>query len=141
MSKLDRVTGRSAVPDTMAEALTFMLAGAALAVVQGVVGALSELNRPVVAAVSLASGVIVGGIWWWVARVCRQGRDGGRVLGSVFFALSTFGIMQTLTGQFHVRPVLTIVDVLSWLAGLGAVVMLWQRDSTAFFQSSRRFPA
>ena len=75
----------------MAKALTFMLAGAALAVAQGVVGALSELNRPVVAAVSLASDVIV--------------------------------------------------DVLSWLVGLGAIVLLWQRDSTAFFQSSRRFPA
>jgi hypothetical protein len=141
VSKLDSVIDRSAVPDTMANALTFMLAGAALAVVQGVVGALSELNRPAVAAASLVSGVIVAGIWWWVARVCQQGRAGGRVLGSVFFALSTLGIVQTLAGQFHVRPALAVVDVLSWLVGLGAIVMLWRRDSTAFFQSRRRYRA
>ncbi|MEY9932362.1 uncharacterized membrane protein (UPF0136 family) [Catenulispora sp. GP43] len=141
MVQLYGTTDQSTLPDSIAKADKLMLAGAALAVVQGLVAAIGDLHRPVNAAFSLLSGVIVGAVWWWVAKACAEGRGGARLLATVFFALSTLGISSTLNGLYHfVTAALTVLDVLSWLVGLGVVLLLWQRDSSAFFESRRRFP-
>ena len=53
----------------------------------------------------------------------------------VLFALATldlFGVVsQPKTALGLIFPVLT------WLVGLGAVVLLWRRDSTEFFKPQR----
>ena len=67
---------------------------------------------------------------------------GGAVVGPYFwaslaslFALATldlFGVVsQPKTALGLIFPVLT------WLVGLGAVVLLWRRDSTEFFKPQR----
>ena len=131
------VDTRPAVPDTIAKAVRLMLVGAALGLVLGVIGAFNEIHRPAAVAVSVASSVVVSGIWWLVARACQRGRRGGRTVASVFFGLSTLGLVQTFSGEFYVYPPSFVVDVLSWLVGLGAIILLWHRDSGDFFHAGR----
>ena len=138
MAPLYGMPDQSSVPDTVAKADKLMLVGAALAGVQGIVAALYELHRPAVAAAAVASGLIVAGVWWLVARACAQGRKGARIFGTVVFGLATLGIAQTLGGKFHPAPAVTVCDVLSWCVGLAAVVLLWHRDSAGFFRADTR---
>jgi uncharacterized membrane protein (UPF0136 family) len=141
MVQLYGTTDQSTLPDSIAKADKLMLAGATLAVVSGLVAALADLHRPVVAASSVVSGVILAAVWWWVAKACTKGRSGARILATVFCGLATLGMVNTFSGRYHfVTPALTVMDVLSWLVGLGVVVLLWQRESSAFFESRRRLP-
>ncbi|WP_143765166.1 hypothetical protein [Catenulispora acidiphila] len=140
MTGPDKTGAQAPPPDTIVRAVRLMWVGAALAVLLGLVGGANEVHRPVVAAISVASGVVVGGIWWLVARACQRGRGTGRVVGAVFFALSTLGMVQSLSGELHVETAALVIDILSWVVGLGAMVLLWQRDSGVFFDSRRTFP-
>ena len=140
MSKLDMVVDavvdRSAVPDTMARAITFMLAGAALTLVEGVFTLLREVHRPTVAMTSFAISVFAAAIWWLVARACQRGRAVGRVWASIFFGMSTTGVLAVVADQ-HAGVIVTAVDILGWLIGLGAIAMLWTRTSGDYLHSGR----
>ena len=85
--------------------------------------------------VAIVSGVIGIGLWLWMARANNQGKNWARILSTVLFALATldlFGVVsQPKTVLGFVFPVLT------WLVGLGAVVLLWRKESTEFFKPRR----
>jgi hypothetical protein len=66
-----------------------------------------------------------------MAWKCAAGRSWARVLSTVFSGLAT---VATLTldpagawGLFGA--------ILSWLIGLGAVILLWQRSSSYYFRA------
>jgi len=74
-------------------------------------------------------------LWLGIARACRRGSGGARVAGTVLFALDTVGVLGVLGSSqagFGPAKVLTLIG---WLIGLGAVVALWQRPSSAFFSA------
>jgi hypothetical protein len=74
-------------------------------------------------------------LWLLVAWACRGGHNWGRIAGSVLFVLNTALLLFALT-----RTSATFGFLLSgliWLAGLGAVVMLWRKESTAYFTPGR----
>ena len=134
-------TDPTRLPDTVVKAGKLMLAGAALAVVQGALTALADLHRPVVAGSNLASGVFAAAVWWWVAKSCVEGRSGARVLATVFFVVSSLGTASMIGGNYHLlTAALAVLDVISWLVGLAVVVLLWQRASSGFFESRRPYP-
>jgi hypothetical protein len=85
-------------------------------------------------------------LWLWMARATGRGRNWARGLSAVLFALATL----SLTSVFP-QPVINIsfvpavhlsfvpalgpaVTVLTWLAGLAAVWLLWRPASTAYFK-------
>jgi hypothetical protein len=75
--------------------------------------------------------IIAIGLWIWMARASAAGRSYARIVGSVFFGLNTLNVLLQLA-----RPhasVALIVILLVWLAGLGAVIMLWRKESGAYF--------
>ncbi|MGO9080123.1 MAG: hypothetical protein ACLQDY_13930 [Streptosporangiaceae bacterium] len=75
------------------------------------------------------------GLWLWMAWACGHGRGWGRVVSSVLFGLNTLFILLAVA-----RPHASLGLVLSllvWLAGLGAIVLLWQRDSSRYFAARR----
>jgi hypothetical protein len=88
----------------------------------------------------LVIGAIVGGLialaaWIVLARACKNGNGWARITGTVFFALAT---VDTIVST--VSPVATPVKAwwpVIWLAGLTAVIFLWQRASTAFFKANQ----
>jgi len=137
LSEVDLKVDQLALPDTVAKAARLMWVGAGLELVAGSVAALSNYHHPSAVISGLITGALVGGIWWLVARTCLRGRAVGRVLASVFFAFNTVGLLQTVAGEFHVGPWVVVVNILSWIVGLSAVLLLWNHDSSEYFRRGR----
>jgi hypothetical protein len=78
--------------------------------------------------------LIAIGLWIWMARASAAGRNYARITGTVFFGLNTLNVLLQLARP-HASVALVVI-LLVWLAGLGAVIMLWRRESGEYF--SRR---
>jgi serine/threonine protein kinase len=135
------------LPPSMVTAVRLMYAGAAYALIWAIgtiaIAASIVKNHPVVndhrlaGAVTLA--VLLGAaeiaLWLGIARACRRGRSGARVTGTVLFALHTVGLLGVLgSSQAGLGPA-KVLTLIGWLIGLGAVLALWQRPSSAFFSA------
>jgi len=88
----------------------------------------------------VASGVITQllaiGLWVVMALASRGGRSWARAVASGLFALNTVLLINVIR-----QPSVTVglaFNVAIWLAGLGAIVMLWRRDAVAFFAASTK---
>lgn len=99
---------------------------------------LSITASPVVAWIIGLVGLVVFCLWLWTARMCAQGRNWARIIATVLLALQAY----TLYGGTYVRlgvPRVSwtgLVPVVSFLIGLTAVILLWQRSSTTYFKTS-----
>jgi ABC-type transport system involved in cytochrome bd biosynthesis fused ATPase/permease subunit len=77
--------------------------------------------------------LVVGGfisvlLWWWMAWADNRGSGWARIAASVLFALITIEAVLS-----HSRASVSIfVIVLEWVIGLGAVLLLWRRETTQF---------
>jgi hypothetical protein len=74
-----------------------------------------------------------------MARANGQGRNWARIVSTVLFGLATLqltGIVNTPVGHvgFGMEVLGLITPVLTWLAGLAAVWLLWRPASGAFFK-------
>jgi hypothetical protein len=91
----------------------------------------NQLNTFIIT-LAIVSGVVGIALWLWMAKANGQGRNWARILSSVLFGLATldmFGVLsqpKTLLGL--------VFPVLTWLLGLGAIILLWRKDSTEFFK-------
>jgi hypothetical protein len=89
------------------------------------------------AAEGLAIGteVIVGllgiGLWLWMASANKAGKSWARITGTVFFGINTLFLLLAIARP-HAGLGL-IFDILVWLVGLGAVIMLWRGESNPYF--------
>ena len=97
----------------------------------------SQLNAGITMTLTLVAvtGLIATGLWIFLARAIRNGSGGARVTGTIFFALDTVALLigPPDVGLRGAGVLLARAGtVLVWLAGLGAVVFLWQRKSSAF---------
>ena len=71
-----------------------------------------------------------------MARASGAGRNYARVTGTVFFGLNTLFLLLGLRSP---QVGLGLVFyVLVWLAGLGAVIMLWRSESAPWFSQPRQ---
>jgi hypothetical protein len=85
-------------------------------------------------------------LWLWMARETGRGRNWARGLSTVLFGLATLSLTSVVpqpvinitfvpTVRLSFVPALgVIVPVLTWLAGLAAVWLLWRPSSTAYFK-------
>jgi hypothetical protein len=140
-------------PRSIISAVRLMYVGAALSAVSFVVVLLTlsslrstiRANNPeltttqVNTAVSfgIVIGVIFGligiGLWIWMARANRGGRSWARVVATVFFGLNTLGLLSSFA-----RPstgISMVFEIIVWLVGLGAIIMLWNKESSAYYQA------
>ena len=146
---------RPAPPPPVENAVRLMYAGAAISAISLIitlvtVGSLktaihnadpsltaTKLHSAEVAAVVVAIvfGLIGIGLWLWMARANKAGKNWARITATVFFGLDTLSV---LAGFRQAEPALSrAVSLLVWLAGLGAVVLLWQKISSAYFAASQ----
>jgi hypothetical protein len=140
----------------MRRAVALMYVGAAVGVISGVVGGLVTHNvsfysydstSPGTVAVHNASslvagiigGIITGGLWLWMAWKTGAGRNWARVLSSVFFGFMCLqflgGIASAGTGGAAIAFIVILVE---WGVGLGALIQLWQRESSGFFAFAKQ---
>ncbi len=148
------------IPSSVQNAVRFMYAGAVLSFIELVVGLVtigslktaieqagqrahkhytpSQLHQLEVTSVVFAVivGVVAIGLWVWMARANQAGHSYARITGTVFFGLNTVFLFLSLA-----RPhasVGLIFNVLVWLIGLGAVIMLWRKESGPYFSPRTR---
>jgi hypothetical protein len=146
---------RGPVPQSVLYAVKLMYTGAAVSTVSLVISLASiggtkdairkarpslsaaqvnQLNTFIIA-LAVVSGVIGVALWLWMARANGQGKNWARILSTVLFGLATldlFGVLsQPKTALGLIFPVLT------WLVGLGAIILLWRKESTEFFKPRR----
>lgn len=153
-------TQRPPIPNSVQTAVKFMYAGAALSAIELIVGlaTIGSLKRAIQQAgqragkhytptqvhqlevTSVVFAVIVGviaiGLWIWMARANQAGHSYARITGTVFFGLSTLFLFLSLARP-HVGVGL-IFNLLVWLAGLGAVILLWRKESGPYFSPRTR---
>lgn len=79
----------------------------------------------------IVAGIIGIALWIWMARANQSGHSYARIMGTVLFGIDTLFILGSLA-----RPsagIGVVFSILTWLAGLGAVVFLWRKDSGPYF--------
>jgi hypothetical protein len=91
----------------------------------------SQLNGFIIG-LAIVSGLVGVGLWLWMSRANRAGKNWARVFSTVLFGLASldlFGVFsQPKTALGLIFPLLT------WLIGLGVIVLLWRPDSSRFFK-------
>jgi hypothetical protein len=143
---------RPAAPPPVLTAVKLMYAGAAVSTVSLIIS-LADIGgskaairkaRPTLTAtqvnqlntfiitLAVVSGLVGIGLWLWMARANGRGKSWARIVSTVLFCLATLD----LVGVFgEPKTALSLIfPVLTWLVGLGAVYLLWRRESTAFFK-------
>jgi hypothetical protein len=74
------------------------------------------------------------GLWVWMAWANGRGRNWARIFATVLFALNTIYLVLSVR-----RAGVSVIFVgLGWLLGLGAIVLLWRRESSEYFQPGGR---
>jgi hypothetical protein len=150
---------RPPAPQSVLMAVRFMYAGAALSAIEIIIGLLTvgslrsairtqfpaytthQIHRAEIAelVVIIVIGLLAVGLWLWMARANGAGRSWARIVATVLFALSTLDLLLVVA-----RPHASIgllLDLVVWLVGLGAIVFLWRKDSSAYFQAASQPPA
>lgn len=79
----------------------------------------------IILAVLLIIGVL---LWVWMAWANNRGRNWARIVATVFFGLDTISMIFS----FGRASISIIFVIISWLVGLGAVILLWRRETTAY---------
>lgn len=84
-------------------------------------------------AVPLVVGALIAtGLWLWMAWENSRGKNWARILSAVFFGISTVDLFISF---FVVRATATmIVGFVIWLVGLGAIVLLFSKESAPFYR-------
>jgi hypothetical protein len=84
-------------------------------------------------------GLIGAGLWFLMAVTNNRGAKWARIVATIFFAINTIGLLTTVFGQS--RTVTGIVfGVVIWLVGLGAMVFMWNKDSSAYYEAASARP-
>jgi len=152
---------RPQAPQSVQNAVKLMYAGAALSLVGLIVGlasigslksailtaarnahktlTASQLHTAEIAGVAfiIVIGLIGVGLWLLMARMNGAGKSWARIVASVLFALNTISTLSSIARPAAVGT--RIFGLVGWLVGLGAIILLWRRESSEFFaaQSAR----
>jgi hypothetical protein len=90
------------------------------------------------------AGIVAGCLWLWMVRKTEAGRNWARVLSTVFFGFMCLQLIPWLIPADHSfvgpdHPVFALLTtLLEWGIGLAAVILLWQRESSLFFQLAKQ---
>ena len=142
---------RSEPPPSVVQAVRLMYAGAVVSAVSLVVGlattgslrtalhksdpslTASQLHTAQTALVvgSVIVGLIGIGLWVWMARTNQAGKSWARIFATVLFGLDTLFLLLGVARAG--AAVGTLVSILTWLIGGGAVILLWRRESSEYF--------
>jgi hypothetical protein len=143
-------SARPAPPRPVRTAVLLMYVGAAITAITLVVTVLTihsietametranytpqQAHQFVVAAIAAA--VVTLGVWLLMAWANRNGYIWGRIIATILFALNTIDLV---VGWLRGTATLNLLfAVVIWLIGLGAIVLLWRKESSEYFASRR----
>ena len=135
-------------PPTMVMAVRLMYAGAVVSAISQIVGlatvgslrdslhkaqpSLTPTQLHQLQTVLVVGSVVIElisiGLWVWMALMNKAGKPWARVVATVLFGLYTlyllFFVIRAGAGA--------LVPVLTWLIGLGALILLWRKDTSEY---------
>jgi hypothetical protein len=76
----------------------------------------------------VAAGIISILLWVWMAWANNRGSGWARIIASVLFALITVEVVLARSRS----SISFLFILLEWVIGLVAIVLLWQRETTAY---------
>lgn len=144
-------------PQSVRSAVTFMYVGAGIQIIVGFLAfaALDNIKNQIARlsatpftpiqlneirniAVSI---VVIHGLagitWWlWMARKNSAGRPWARIVASVLFGLCTVEVCAVIVASIPVTS--KMLPLATWVVGLCAIVLLWQRESSEYFRAQSR---
>lgn len=143
---------RAQAPGPVILAVRLMYAGAVVSAINLVVGiarpgsitaAIQKANpsytagqiaasKGAIIAAAVISGLVGVALWLWMAWANGRGRNWARILGTVFFAITTISLPLTLAQPSG--TVTKFLGTLTWLIGAVTVFNLWRRESSAYFK-------
>ena len=147
---------RPGPPGSVVMAVRLMYAGAVVSALSLVVGLLtisslrSSLHKsdPSLTASqlhSLQTVVVVGsvligrisiGLWLWMAAANKAGKSWARIVATVLFGLDTLFLLLGVARAGAAAG--TLVSILTWLIGGGAIISLWRRDATEYITAQSK---
>ena len=154
------VSAKPPIPSTVQNAFYLMIAGAVLTLI-GVIISLAEKSTirsqvisknpgftttQVDTAVNATIGAAIGGavigvgLWLWMAFANRAGKNYARITSTVFFGLDTLFLLAGLAlsagsaGSIKTSGGNIAVSILTWLVGLAAILMLWNKQSSDYYK-------
>ena len=146
---------RPPVPDSVRHAVLAMYLGAVVGLIHAIIWIVTASStkaaygraHPLLSAHKVTNGahflVIIGviaaligaGLFVWIAQECRGGKNWARITGTVFFGI---GVLSALGGlRMAEAPLVKIWTFIIVLAGLVAVILLWQRSSSDYFSTKK----
>jgi hypothetical protein len=137
-------------PPSVVMAVRLMYAGAVVSAVSLVVGLATvgslrtslHKSRPsltptqlhdlqnIVVVGSVVIGLISIGLWVWMALMNKAGKSWARIVATVLFGLDTVFLLLGVARAGAAAS--SLVSILIWLIGLGAVILLWRKDSSEY---------
>jgi len=143
---------RPPAPQSVQIAVRLMYAGAAVSAISFILGLVtlgslkhtiqtqhpsysaSKVNTLVDSSIALVVvvGIIGIALWLWMARANGAGKNWARITGTVFFGIDTLDMLGLFAGTHNAISV--VFAIVTWLIGLGTVIMLWRRESSAYFK-------
>ena len=87
--------------------------------------------QTVVVVGSVFIGLISIGLWVWMALMNKAGKAWARIVATVLFGLDTIFLLLGVARAGAAAG--TLVSIVTWLIGLGAVIYLWRKDASAYF--------
>jgi hypothetical protein len=75
--------------------------------------------------------VVTIGLWLWMAMANKAGKNWARIVSSVLFGLNTLFVLLSF-----LRPhasLGSVLNLLIWLIGLFAIILLWRKESSGYF--------
>jgi hypothetical protein len=83
---------------------------------------------------AIISGLVGIGLWLLMAWANGRGQSWARIVATVLCAINTLGLVFSLTVAHTAAGLLLTIAI--WLAGVGAVILLWQRESSSYFAAT-----
>jgi hypothetical protein len=77
-------------------------------------------------------GLIAIGLWVWMAWANGKGKNWARIVSAVLFGINTLNLLLSFA-RANVAAAL-ILGFLVWLAGLGAIIMMFNKESAPFYR-------
>lgn len=134
----------AARPPAINRAVPFMCTGAALAIAQGIVSGLVGKSLLVARGGPAASstgafiggsvlaGLIIAGLWLWMAWKNREGRSWARVVSTVFFGIMC---LIAIVNLFGLPSPSAFIALAEWAVGLAAIIFLWRGESSQYYRA------
>jgi hypothetical protein len=79
--------------------------------------------------------LIAVALWIWMAWANGKGKSWARIVASVLFGLNTIFLLIGISRAGSS----TLFTGLGWLIGLAAIILLWMRESSAYFKPRQMY--